>query len=90
MLMWLSFANPETGKFHGVVITEANGLLDAAKVAHRLGINPGGEILGLGIPERALQYIQEKDKNRILSKEEAHILAIYLDKMAVNSEMVAI
>lgn len=46
-LYWLSFADPArpTGQqFLGVAIVRARLPLEAVKVSHALGINPGGEV----------------------------------------------
>lgn len=46
--LWMSFCDPDKPKgkqFLGVVITNAIGIASAVDKAHRLGINPGGEIL---------------------------------------------
>lgn len=39
-LWWLSFANPNTGRFRGVFITSANSPVKALKKAHALGACP--------------------------------------------------
>lgn len=44
---WLSFADgalPKGRQFLGACIVRAASNLDAVRVAHRLGINPGGEV----------------------------------------------
>lgn len=49
-LHWLSFCDPQRPKgkqFLGVVIVWAYGFVDAADKAHRMGINPGGEVAGM-------------------------------------------
>ena len=46
---WLSFADgslPKGRQFLGVAIIRAHSMLEAVQVAHALGINPGGEVLG--------------------------------------------
>lgn len=56
MIWWLSFADPAKTKgdqFLGVVIVDANSFEDAIKTAWRLEINPGGECMGLELPEEA-------------------------------------
>lgn len=49
-LFWISFADselPEGQQFLGcVVVRGATDIVNACKVAHALGINPGGEALG--------------------------------------------
>lgn len=49
---WLSFADPdkpEGEQFLGVTIVEAPTILEAIRTAHRLGANPGGEVLAIEI-----------------------------------------
>ena len=48
-LWWLSFA--DTDGFRGVCLIEAATMRDAVRVAHLLGCNPGGEVVGQEIPE---------------------------------------
>lgn len=60
---YLSFADE---KFKGACIVEATDLIDAVKEAHRLRVNPGGEVLGHPIPENAIY--DSKYRNRLLSK----------------------
>ncbi len=46
-LFWLSFADgtlPTGTQFLGVVIIRGTEFVEAVKSAHRLGINPGGEV----------------------------------------------
>lgn len=50
-LLWLSFVKDDV--FQGVIITEAVDVAEAARKCHRLGINPGGEIVSFEIPEDA-------------------------------------
>lgn len=50
---WLSFADPLRPKgqqFLGVAIVDAIGFIEAVKVTHLLGINPGGEVKGWPAP----------------------------------------
>jgi hypothetical protein len=61
---WLSFVD-ETG-FLGVCYVLAFGMLTAIKEAHRLGINPGGEVQASSIPLD--QKPPNKWLNRLLSK----------------------
>lgn len=47
---YLSFADgtlPKGTQFLGAVIVRAHGMGDAVQQAHRRGINPGGEVLGV-------------------------------------------
>ena len=52
---WVSFVDPdapEGEKFIGVAIIRADNVVHAAIIAHELGINPGGEVMALPVPER--------------------------------------
>jgi hypothetical protein len=56
MYWWLSFADnekPEGEQFLGAVVVDDNGgdFVGAIDNAHRLGLNPGGEALGMPTPE---------------------------------------
>lgn len=47
--VWLSFADgdlPAGSQFLGVCLVLAYGIIGAVMEAHRLGINPGGEVAG--------------------------------------------
>jgi hypothetical protein len=77
--MWLSFADEETGKFNGAVITQGEDIIEAIKRAHMLGINPGGQVLGHKIPQEAMKHIKYSQINCVLNKSAAQELADYLD-----------
>ena len=50
---WLSFCDPDLPEgqaFSGVVLVQAPDFLEAVRFAHRLGINPGGEVAGWKYP----------------------------------------
>lgn len=50
---YLSFADdcrPVGSRFLGAAIVRAHGMADAVDQAHRRGINPGGEVQGVGAP----------------------------------------
>ncbi len=65
-LFWLSFCDD---KSLGAAIVEGADLLEAIKTAHRLGINPGGQVLSVQIPpeqeEGARRY-----RNRLMQRPE--------------------
>ena len=63
---WLSFAADE---FLGACSVEAPTFLAAVKVAHALGINPGGECLGIEVPAGLEGPARFHD--RLLTKAEA-------------------
>lgn len=67
-LFWLSFVDPDLPKgkrFLGVAIVAATEYIEAVKVTHILGINPGGEIRGSELP-RAYQ-VSSQWRERLLS-----------------------
>ena len=61
---YLSFAGPEG--FRGGAIVAANGILSATMVCNVLGINPGGEVMAVPIPEDRIPAAEWF--NRLLSK----------------------
>ena len=69
---WLSFAGEEG--FRGAVLTRARGFISAIERTHLLGINPGGEVRGVEVPEEAMrsadgiQHAQHAD--RLLSRKD--------------------
>jgi hypothetical protein len=72
---WLSFADgnlPKGTQFLGAAVVEACGMAGAAFEAHRLGINPGGEVLGIEIPDKGVP--PESHRNRLLSREEVEAM----------------
>ena len=74
-LIWMSFADPDLPKgqqFLGAVIIKARGLAQATVLTHTMGINPGGEILSMDIPNDL--FITDFWQNRLLSREECEEL----------------
>jgi hypothetical protein len=63
---WLSFGG-QTGWLGGAII-HAGGLVEAASTAARLGCNPGGEVLGVPIPEHMVPDAEWRE--RLLSLDE--------------------
>lgn len=63
---WLSFA--ESGRFLGVVVTRAPSLVWAIRRAHRLGVNPGGQVLGGQVPD---DLVPASVRDRLLCEAEA-------------------
>jgi hypothetical protein len=59
---WLSFADGDG--FLGAALVAARDFVDAVDVTHRLGINPGGEVLGTEMP---LMPVDAEWTNRLLS-----------------------
>ena len=78
-LMWLSFCDdkkPEGSQFLGVLIAPGDNIVEATLLAHHNGLNPGGEVLGVCLPDDKLrEYV-----GRLLSRDEAITLAARLDK----------
>jgi hypothetical protein len=69
---WLSFANPDTGKFLGLIIINGNDFKDAHRNVNILNINPGGQILGHEFTA-FIDTIKPEDRCRLLTKKEAHV-----------------
>jgi hypothetical protein len=67
---YLSFAGPIDGDerdvFRGGVIVPGHEIIGATCTAHMLKINPGGQVIGMPIPEGFLP--DEKYRERLLSK----------------------
>lgn len=76
-MYWLSFADaslPKGSQFLGAVIVEAASLIAAVQEAHRLGINPGGEVAGYPIPDRVCVKIAASWKGRLLTRDDSNAL----------------
>jgi hypothetical protein len=67
---YLSFAGEEG--FRGACIVEANGILSAVLHCNILGINPGGEVMAIPVPEDQVKDIPEGATNVLLSKEKLY------------------
>lgn len=65
---WLSFAD-EDG-FRGVAIVRARDMVEAVVICHRLGINPGGQVLGWPCPFDKEHTVDAAMTNRLLTKAE--------------------
>lgn len=65
-LFYLSFVGDEG--FRGAVVTRANGPTTALMKVHRLGINPGGQVLTIELP--ADHRVSEDALDRLLNTEE--------------------
>jgi hypothetical protein len=76
---YCSFADP--GKCLGIVILEGNiGVIEAARKAHRLNINPGGEVVAVfckesdnDIPKEIFEAMWN-NQNRLIPVDEAKVL----------------
>lgn len=87
MWWYISFAD---GPFLGGVHVEAETFVDAVFKTKELGINPGGEALGMALPGMvpADQYV-----NRLLTKEEIEACALDIMNrvgMAGDADMVTL
>lgn len=68
---WLSFADgnlPEGEQFLGVAIVPGGGIMEAVLNAKFLGCNPGGEVMGIQIPDEHVPH--ERYRHRLLSKQD--------------------
>lgn len=70
-LWYLSFASPKA--FLGACVVEGDGVVEAVKEAARLGINPGGEVLGFEVPVGRMDVVP---RGVLLSREELMELGI--------------
>ena len=77
-LMWLSFSDgdrPEGDRHLGCVIIRANDIITAVRIAHALGINPGGSVRAMPIdPERMKMLSFDLPIEKFLRPEEARDL----------------
>lgn len=74
---WLSFADgtPPTGQqFLGGLLVEGEGFIDAVKQSHRLGLNPGGEVMGGEVDHVRMQRVADKWMNRLLTRAECEAM----------------
>jgi hypothetical protein len=73
---WLSFCDPDLPRgqtFLGVCIVAGEGIGDAAREAHRLGCNPGGEVQGMPIPDYLNDHVAEY-VGKLMNREECDAL----------------
>jgi hypothetical protein len=66
--MYLSFADDERGGFLGAAVIEARGMLDALTTANALGINPGGEVLTIDMPDGNIRFFPPEVRNKLLTR----------------------
>ena len=86
-LWWLSFCDeekPEGSRLLGVSLVEGEDFLPAVLNAHRLGCNPGGQVLGLPFPEAKAALVGASWKNRLLSRAEAEAVDKILQALEVS------
>jgi len=80
---YLSFADsdrPSGERFLGALILEASGVVDAARRAHAIGENPGGEVLSWEITDLP----PEEYRARLLSKDDLRDMN---EKMGLGREL---
>lgn len=73
--LWLSFADPRRPvgeQFLGVAIVAGTDAISGAVEAHRLGINPGGEVEAWQLPQGWL--MRAEFTNRLITGDEAQRL----------------
>ena len=85
---YLSFADEE---FKGAVFVRATGMLDAVREAHVLGINPGGEVIGIEIEDETIAMLPAPEfRERLLTKADLFKLwpdeMVHLDGTAASEE----
>ena len=76
-LWWLSFCDPkihEGSQFLGACIIEGSDGIEAIRAAHRLGCNPGGEVLFHEIDADVVSAIPLRSRNVLLSKSECEFV----------------
>jgi len=95
MIFWLSFCDPERPKgtqFLGASLVEADDLEQAIRTAHRVGANPGGEVMSMEVPQRTWGGCRPH-LNRLMQREELEKIfgpAVDLDEMSELVESVPI
>ena len=71
---FMSFADgslPAGTQFLGGCFVQAGSLPAAITLSHALGINPGGEVRVMELPEDAVEdHVPERDRYRLLSRQE--------------------
>lgn len=72
-MWWLSFADanlPEGTQFLGAAVVRATNMEEAVRRAHKVGINPGGEVQGLEVSPDLVPKINDKWIERLLTHKE--------------------
>lgn len=78
-IWWLSFADqtrPTGQHFLGVALVIAGDMAQAVRVAWKLGVNPGGEVLGMELPTWCWGLVYENllPVGKLLTRAEAEAL----------------
>jgi len=69
---WLSFSDPDKPRGFrrmGVIVTDGRDGVDAVNRTHGMGINPGGEVLMVALPDQP--RVPDAWRDRLLTVEEA-------------------
>lgn len=72
-LFWLSFVDderPAGQQFLGACLVPASEIVEAVKVAHALGCNPGGEVVGHPVPADRVRFVRATWVGRLLNRAE--------------------
>lgn len=83
---WLSFCDPnrpEGQRFLGVSIVLASNFIAALKVAHALGVNPGGAVQGFEMLDPV--KIDRKWMERLLTRAECEALDAELEALGTEA-----
>jgi hypothetical protein len=77
-LMWLSFCDasrPKGSQFLGACIVTGSDVMSGACEAHRLKINPGGEVVGVHIPHSKSDDARfARWRDRLLTRDECEVM----------------
>lgn len=77
--LYTSFADDV---FKGVVIIKGHGITDALSKCNILGINPGGQVICVPLPDEIIAQVPETYRNRLLSK--IDILELWPDSRSLG------
>ncbi len=88
---WLSFCDPDrpTGsQFLGAAIVAASGEIEAVKVSHVLGCNPGGEVVMVEVPQcgEEANTVLKKWSDRLFTRDETDAFDIELKQAKANDD----
>lgn len=92
-MLWLSFCDssrPKGTRFRGVVIIQADNVIEGAHVCWELGVNPGGEIVCVPIPanmESFLVACGQQYLNRLLSRKDINQLENAVENWSTTQQI---
>lgn len=78
---WVSFADDDKGGFKGAVVIKGHGMTDCLSKCHRLGINPGGQVLCILFPDGET-LPPPTYRNRLLTR--GDIMELYPDAKTIG------